>query len=108
VPGAARAHRAHARGRQVRVRDAEGDVPLYVLCRRWVQNNPVLDETAVLAEAAGRQPPLAAALPPPPPRSDALAAAEAAAAPRAQPLPDYRGPSLDVRGGGVSPMEVPR
>jgi len=92
----------------VRVRDAEGDVPLYVLCRRWVQNNPVLDETAVLAEAAGRQPPFAAALPPPPPRSAALAAAEAAAAPRAQPLPDYRGPSLDVRGCGVSQMQVAR
>lgn len=73
-------------------------MPLYVLCRRWVQNNPNLDEKTVLAEAAERQPPLAAPLPPPAPPSAEQLAAEAALPPTAAPLPDQRGtPSLDVR-----------
>ena len=89
---------AGMRARQVRVRDAEGEVPLYVLCRRWVQNNPNLDERAVLAEAAARQPPQAAPLPPPLPPSAELLDAEAASLPALPLLPVQRGPpSLDVR-----------
>ncbi|KAK9834080.1 hypothetical protein WJX81_008673 [Elliptochloris bilobata] len=90
--------------RKVRVRDSEGEVPLYVLCRRWVQNNPNLDEKAVLAEAAARQPPQAAPLPPPLPTSAELLAAEAAPLPVLAPLPDQRGPpSLDtLRRHGMS------